>query len=129
MIVPAGLRIEPGSLSVQEEGADLPLLDETVQIAINGGKTDPRQLSMNPLIDLVGERVGMIALESCEHLLQLTRCPFAGRPLHRHLDFYRDGANVSGSGVPSRGSAVKGFSVTARDKRSLPLKPDVLVRG
>jgi hypothetical protein len=89
MIVLAGLRIEPGSLSVQEEGADLPLLDETVQIAINGGKTDPRQLSMNPLVDLMGERVGMIALESCEHLLQLTRCPFAGRPLHRHLDFYR----------------------------------------
>ena len=30
MIVPAGLRIEPGSLFVQEESADLPLLDETV---------------------------------------------------------------------------------------------------
>jgi hypothetical protein len=30
MIVPAGLGIEPGSLFVQEEGADLPLLDETV---------------------------------------------------------------------------------------------------
>jgi hypothetical protein len=129
MIVLAGLRIEPGSLSVQEEGADLPLLDETVQIAINGGKTDPRQLSMNPLVDLMGERVGMIALESCEHLLQLTRCPFAGRPLHRHLDFYRTERNVSGSGVPSRGSAVKRFSVTARDKPSPSLEPDVLVRG
>ena len=44
---------------------------------------------MNPLIDLVGERVRVIALERCEHLLQLARCPFAGRPLHRHLDFYR----------------------------------------
>jgi hypothetical protein len=43
---------------------------------------------MNPLIDLMGERVSVIALESCEHLLQLTRCSFAGRPLHRHLDFY-----------------------------------------
>ena len=84
---------------------------------------------MNPLIDLVGERVRVIALESCEHLLQLTRCPFAGRPLHRHLDFYRDGANVSGSGVPSRGSAVKRFSITASDKPSLSLQPHVLVRG
>jgi len=44
---------------------------------------------MNPLIDLVGERVGMIALQGFEHLLQLTRGPFAGRPSHRHLDFYR----------------------------------------
>ena len=84
---------------------------------------------MNPLIDLVGERVRMIALESCEHLLQLTRCPCAGRPLHRHLDFYRDGANVSGSGVPSRGSAVKRFSITASDKPSFSLQPHLLVRG
>jgi hypothetical protein len=82
MIVPAGLRIEPGSLVIQEEGADLPLLDETVEVAINGGETDPRQLSVNPLIDLVGERVRVIALESCEHLLQLTCRTFASRSPH-----------------------------------------------
>jgi hypothetical protein len=82
MIVPAGLGIEPGSLFVQEEGADLPLLDETVQVAVNRGETDPRQLSVNPLVDLLGERVGVIALESCEHLLQLACCSFAGRSSH-----------------------------------------------
>jgi hypothetical protein len=83
MIVPAGLGIEPGSLFVQEEGTDLSLLDETVQVAINGGETDPRQLSVNPLVDLMGERVGVIALESFEHLLQLTCCTFADRSPHR----------------------------------------------
>src|SRR5262245_27017767 len=82
MIVPAGLGIEPGSLFVQEEGANLPLLDETVQVAINRGETDPRQRSVNPLVDLLGERVGVIALESCEHLLQLACCSFAGRSSH-----------------------------------------------
>jgi hypothetical protein len=35
----------------------------------------------------MGERVGVIALEGFEHLLQLTRCTFAGRPSHRHLEF------------------------------------------
>ena len=103
MIVLAGLGIETGTLFVQEEGADLPLLDEIVQIAINGGQTDPRQLSMNPLIDLVGERVTVIALESCEHLRQLTRCSFAGRPLHRHLDFYQDGAKSLAPGYQVAG--------------------------
>jgi len=42
MIVLAGLGIESGSLFVQEEGADLAFLDETVKIAINSGETDPR---------------------------------------------------------------------------------------
>jgi len=82
MIVLAGLGIESGSLLVQEEGADLPLLDETVQVAINGGETDPRQLSVNPSVDLMGERVRVIALESGEHLLQLTCCTFSGRSPH-----------------------------------------------
>jgi hypothetical protein len=83
MIVRAGFGIESGALFVQEEGADLPLLDETTKVAINGGETDPRQLSVHPLVDLMGERVGVIALESCEHLLQLTCCTFAGRSPHR----------------------------------------------
>jgi hypothetical protein len=69
MIVLAGLGIESGSLSVQKEGADLTLVDETVKVAINGGETDPRQLFVNPLVDLMGERVSVIALESFEHLL------------------------------------------------------------
>ena len=42
MIVLARLGIESGSLFVQEEGADLAFLDETVKIAINSGETDPR---------------------------------------------------------------------------------------
>jgi hypothetical protein len=83
MIVLAGLGIESGSLCVQKEGADLTLVDETVKVAINGGETDPRQLSVNPLVDLMGERVSVIALESFEHLLQLACRTFAGSPPHR----------------------------------------------
>jgi len=83
MIVLAGLGIESGSLFVQEEGADLTLLNETVKVAIYGGETDPRQSFVNPPVNLMGERVGMIALEGFEHLLQLTCCTFAGRSPHR----------------------------------------------
>jgi hypothetical protein len=83
MIVLAGLGIESGSLSVQEESADPALLNETVQVAINGGETDPRQPFVNPPVDLMGERMGVIALESFEHLLELTCCTFAGRSPHR----------------------------------------------
>lgn len=83
MIVLAGLGIESGSLCVQKEGADLTLVDETVKVAINGGETDPRQLFVNPLVDLMGERVSVIALESFEHLLQLACPTFAGGPPHR----------------------------------------------
>ena len=83
MIVLAGLGIESGSLCVQKESADLTLVDETVKVAINGGETDPRQLFVNPLVDLMGERVSVIALESFEHLLQLACRSFAGGPPHR----------------------------------------------
>ena len=83
MIVLAGLGIESGSLCVQKEGTDLTLVDETVKVAINGGETDPRQLFVNPLVDLMGERVSVIALESFEHLLQLACRTFAGGPPHR----------------------------------------------
>ena len=83
MIVLAGLGIESGSLCVQKEGVDLTLVDETVKVAIDGGETDPRQLFVNPLVDLMGERVSVIALESFEHLLQLACRTFAGGPPHR----------------------------------------------
>ena len=82
MIVLAGLGIESGSLCVQKEGADPTLVDETVKVAIHGGETDSRQLSVNPLVDLMGERVSVIALESFEHLLQLACRTFAGGPPH-----------------------------------------------
>ena len=83
MIVLPGLWIESSSLVVQQEGADLTLLDETVKIAVHGGETDPRQLLVNPSVDLMRERVGVIALESCEHLLQLTCFALADGPPHR----------------------------------------------
>src|SRR4030095_15291954 len=83
VIVLAGLGIESGSLFVQKEGADLTLVDETVKVAIHGGETDPRQFLANPLVDLMGERVSVIALESFEHLLQLARRTFAGGLPHR----------------------------------------------
>jgi len=82
MIVLAGLGIESGSLFVQEERADLTLLNETMKVAINGGETDPRQPLVNPPVDLMCKRVGVIALEGFEHLLQLTRCTFAKRSPH-----------------------------------------------
>jgi hypothetical protein len=83
MIVLAGLGIESGSLFVQDDGADLALLDETVKVAIHRGETDPGQLLMNPSVDLMGERVGVIALKSREHLLQLACFTLAGGPPHR----------------------------------------------
>jgi hypothetical protein len=83
MIVLAGLGIESGSPCVQNEGADLTLVDETVKGAINGGETDPRQFFVNPLVDLMGERMSVIALESFDHLLQLACRTFAGSPPHR----------------------------------------------
>jgi len=83
MIVVAGLGIESGSLFVQKEGADLTLLNETVKVAINSGETDPRQPLVNPPVNLMGKRVGVIALEGFEHLLQLTCCTFPGRSPHR----------------------------------------------
>jgi hypothetical protein len=83
MIVLAGLGIESGSLCVQKEGADLSLVDETVKVAINGGETDVRQFLVHPLVDLMGERVRVIALQSFEHLLQLACRTFAGGSPHR----------------------------------------------
>jgi len=87
MIVLAGLGIESGSLFVQEEGADLTLLNETMKVAINSGETDPRQPLVNPAVDLMCERVGVIALKGIKHLRQLTCCTFTGRSPHRlYLD-------------------------------------------
>src|SRR5262245_43750913 len=97
MIVLAGLRIESGSLVVQEEGANLTLLNESVKVAINGSETDPRQPFVNPPIDLVGERMRVIALEGFEHLLELTCCTFTNRSPHRLPRFqgYRTERNAS----------------------------------
>src|SRR3989441_226310 len=108
MIVLAGLGIESGSLCVQKEGADLTLVDETVKVAINGGETDPRQLFVNPLVDLMGERVSVIALESFEHLLQLACRTFAGGPPHRltSKSWIPSGSDRTVSG---RGYQIDGF--------------------
>jgi hypothetical protein len=83
MIVRAGLGIESGSSFVQKEGADLTLVDETVKVAIDGGEADPRQFIVNPPVDLVDERMSVIALEGVEHLLQLACPTCAGGPPHR----------------------------------------------
>src|SRR5713101_5503915 len=83
MIVLAGLGVVPICLSVQEERADFALLDETVQVAIHRGEADSRQLLVHPPVDLMGKRVAVIALESCEYLFQLTCSTFAGGPPHR----------------------------------------------
>jgi hypothetical protein len=83
MIVLAGLGIEAGSLCVQEEGADLTLVDESVEVAIHGGETDPRQFFVNPPVDLMDEGVTVIALKGFEHLLRLACPTFGGGPSHR----------------------------------------------
>src|SRR5437879_11142248 len=83
MIVLAGLGIESGSLGVQKEGADVTLVDETVKVAVNRGETDPRQLFVNPLVGLMGERVRVIHPESFEHLSQLAGRNVAGGTAHR----------------------------------------------
>lgn len=83
MVVAAGLGIEAGPLGVQQEGADLTLFSEIVKVPINGGETDPRQRFANPLVDLMGERMSMIALEGFEDLLQLACPTSAGGPPHR----------------------------------------------
>jgi len=83
MIVLAGFGIEPGPLFVQEDGADFALLNQTVKVAIYRGKADSRQLLVYPPINVMGGRMAMIALESFEHLLQLTCSTSAGGPPHR----------------------------------------------
>jgi len=110
MIVLAGLEIESGSLFVQDEGADLTLLDETVKVAINGGETDPRQLLVNPPVDLMCQRMGVIALEGREHLLQLACRTFASGPAHRLpriLAIGRIDRTSVDAGVPNEGFSVK----------------------
>src|SRR5262245_1454325 len=110
MIVRAGLGIESGALFVQEDGADLTLFDETVKVAIHGAETDPRQLFVNPSVDLVDERVRMIALDSCEHLLKLTCSTLAGSPPHRLPRILALGrSDVSGCGLSNQEFAVKRF--------------------
>jgi hypothetical protein len=83
MIVRAGHGIESRSLFVEQERADLPLGDETVEVAIHRGEADAGQLSVNPPIDLVGEGMRVIVLERLEHLFQLTCRTFADGPPHR----------------------------------------------
>ena len=68
MIVLAGLGVVPGSLSIQEERADLAFLDKAVKVAIHRREADSRQPFVHSAVDLVGERVGVIALESCAYL-------------------------------------------------------------
>src|SRR2546422_5258703 len=96
MIVLAGLGVVPRSLSIQEERADFALLDETVKVAIHRGEADSRQPFVHPPVDLMGERMSVIALESFEHLFQLTCRTFAGSPLHR-LPTSNPGSNGSTS--------------------------------
>jgi hypothetical protein len=121
MIVLAGLGIESGSLCVQKEGADLTLVDETVKVAINGGETDPRQLSVNPLVDLMGERVSVIALESFEHLFQLACRTFAGGPPHRltSKSWLPDGSDRT---VSRKGYQIDGFLSSNSPRRPSELR-------
>ena len=119
MIVRAGLGIESGSLFVEKEGADLPFLDETVKVAIHGAETDPRQLLVNPSVDLVDERVRVIALESGEHLLQLTCSTLASSSPHRLPRILAIGpSDVSGCGLSDEEFTVKRFPAVPFQFRS-----------
>ena len=78
MIMLTGLGVVSGCLFIQEECAYFALLDETVKVSIHCGEADSRQLFVHPPVDLMGEGMGVIALESLEHLVQLTCRAFAG---------------------------------------------------
>jgi len=109
MIMLAGLGVVSGCLLIQEERVDFALLDETVKVAIHRGEADSRQLFVAPPIDLVGERMGVIALESSEHLFQLACSTFAGGPPHRLPRILAIGRiDVGGCGLSNPESAVKG---------------------
>jgi len=106
MIMLAGLGVVSGCLLIQKERVDFALLDETVKVAIHRGEADSRQLLVHPPVDLVGERMGVIALESSEHLFQLTCSTFAGGPPHRPPRIL---ASVSGCDISSHQPPVKCF--------------------
>jgi len=110
MIMLAGLGVVSGCLLIQEERVDFALLDETVKVAIHRGEADSRQLFVYPPIDLVGERMGVIALESSEHLFQLACPTFAGGPPHRPPRILALGRiGVSGCDISSHQPPVKWF--------------------
>jgi hypothetical protein len=69
MIVFAGLRIVARYAFPQEDRADFAVLDQALQISIHRGETYPRQLFANPTVDLVGEGMAGVALESLEDSL------------------------------------------------------------
>ena len=54
-----------------------------LKVAIHRGEADSRQPLVHPPVDLMGERVSVIALEGFEHLLQLACRTFPGGPSHR----------------------------------------------
>jgi hypothetical protein len=111
MIMLTGLGVVSRYLFTQEEGADLALLDETVKVAIHRGEADSRQLFVHAPVDLMGERMGIVALESFEHLFQLTRLTFAGGWPHASLEPW-----------PSDGSTsvTAGYQIIGRLSSGLP---------
>src|SRR5207249_11345070 len=126
MIMLAGLGVVSGCLLIQEQRADLALLDETVKVAVHRGEADSRQLLVYPPVDLVGERVRVIALKGSEHLFQLARCTLArctsaGGPSHRLPRILATGRIESvAAGISSRQPPVKWFPGYGCSPRPVP---------
>jgi hypothetical protein len=132
MIVRAGLGIEARPLVIQEDGPDLALVDEPVKVAIHSGETDPREFLVNPLVDLMGEWVRVIALQSFEHLLQLARRTCAGGSPHRLTSTPRYRPDrielLLGAIIKSTRSPVKGLPVARFPKRLRELRWAISLR-
>jgi len=85
MIVIADLGVVSDYPFAQEDAANLAVLDEAVKVAIHRSKANSRQLLAHPPVDLIGTGMGRVALESLEHLFQLTCRTLTGGPSHNML--------------------------------------------
>jgi hypothetical protein len=69
MIVITGLGVVAGDPLPQEDRADFAVLDQALQVPIHGCEANPRQFFANPAVNLVGEGMSRVALESLEYSL------------------------------------------------------------
>jgi len=83
VIMIVGLRVVASDPLTQKDSANFSVLNEALKVAINGCKANARQLFAHPAVDLIGEGMSRITLESLEHRFQLTcRAFVTGSPHH-----------------------------------------------
>jgi hypothetical protein len=69
MIMIAGLRVVARYALSQQDCPDFAVLDQALQVPIYGREANSRQFFANPTVDLIGEGMGRIPLESLEDSL------------------------------------------------------------